>query len=272
VFERKGYKIMLRYSLILSLLFILILWKAYQGHHNPKMPLSGKNVSNTYLEIQNLAKTNHIKILTRALNSYNKRAYRCTFIKQEKINGSLGKEQEIEVSFKETPFSLKMVWTKNIPFASKIIYVGNKNYNKDSVPQMLIFPKSKFISLFTGKTIKKLPNDSDVMKNTLNPCTGFGFKNTLQNLISVYTSAKSRGDCQIDSGGIVNIDGRDCIILIRYLTYNTEYPAMKTIIYLSIEDGLPIEIYGYDWNKQLVCHYAYKNIQFLNDIDDKEFE
>jgi hypothetical protein len=245
---------------------------SYEKTGKTTAPTQGKQIANSHIELQELAKADHIKILSNALKSYNKRAYKCTFIKQERINGNLGKEQEIEVSFKEQPFSLKMVWTKNIPFANKIVYVSNKNLNKNGTPQMLIFPESKFIAAFVGNCIKKLPNDSDVMKNTLNPCTKFGFRNTLQNLIDVYSIAKTRGDCQIESGGIANIDGKECIVLIRYLTYSTEYPAMKTIIYLSIEDGLPLEIYGYDWNKQLVCHYAYKNIQFLDDIDDKEFE
>lgn len=244
----------------------------YKKTDKSDVPTQGRHLMSSHIEIQELAKTDHIRILSDALKSYNKRAYRCTFIKQERINGTLGKEQEIEVVFKEHPFSLKMVWTKNIPFANKIVYVNNKNLNKNGIPQMLIFPKSKFIATFVGNCIKKLPNDSEVLKNTLNPCTEFGFRNTLQNLIDVYSVAKTRGDCQIESGGIANIDGKECIVLIRYLTYNTNYPAMKTIIYLSIEDGLPIEIYGYDWNKQLVCHYAYKNIQFLDDIDDKEFE
>ncbi len=64
-------------------------------------------------------------ILFSQLHSYN---FFSPVIKQERLNGALGKEQWVDVKFMEGPFSVAMKWVKNPPVADRLLFVEDK-YN-----------------------------------------------------------------------------------------------------------------------------------------------
>lgn len=224
-------------------------------------------------ELENLAKTDHLALLNKCLANWKARGvkdYTCTFIKQERIKGQLKGVQWTDVKFLADPFSVVMNWRRVddkgqklfVPDGDKIIYVEGM-YDGN----MLVRP-----SLFKGLTVKKKPDCSEALKNTLRPVNYFGFERGLQNLIDVYAAAKKAGDLQQGLGGYTKVDGRDAIVLTRYLPQKKEYPAKKTLIYIDAEWLIPTQIDGTEWDDQFQCHYEYRNIKFNTALTEKDFD
>jgi hypothetical protein len=218
-------------------------------------------------QLEALAKTDHIALLKKAIANYdrNYHDYTCTFIKQERINGTLLDEQTIEVKFMQTPFSVAMKWVKNAPMGERTLYVEGKHDN-----QMLVQPKGMY-AVFTGGTVTRDPRGEDVMKNTLRPITMYGFRRTLESLLEVYELAAKRGE-NVDSYlGVRNVAGRKALVLQRDLPARKDYPAKQTTWYLDTEYLVVTRLEGTDWDDQLQCTYTSKDITFNVGLKDSDF-
>ena len=218
----------------------------------------GNNAPNVLSEVDRLAKSDHIGLLEYCLDKYNGRYgdYTCTFIKQERINGTVGKQQEIFVKFLDSPYSVAMAWTaKTAPIADRVLYVEGK-YDG----QMLVRPKG-FLGVLVG-TVARRPDSPEAMRNTLRPVNMFGFERMMKNLLNVYGQARKNGDLKQAFGGYAEVAGRKAVALIRYLPPKDDYQAHKTVIYIDLEYLLPIGEESYDWDDALCYRYFYKDIKF----------
>ncbi len=218
-------------------------------------------------KIRNLAETDHLALLKMGLAQFQQRgipSYTCTFVKRERIRGKLGKEQHINVKFREKPFSIAMKWTKNPPLGDALVFVDGKFKNSKGRSQMVVRPASKLLQKLTGGSVLRLPDGRDALKNTLRPCTYFGFQNGLKSLIQVYEQAREHGDSTEKFGGFTEVAGRKCIMLIRFLPNRpgAKYPARKTIVCLDIKTLVPMRVVGYDWDDKLSCNYEYRDLNF----------
>ncbi len=234
--------------------------------------ISGKTIGQTapevVSEIEQLAKRDHIALLEHCLANYTERYrdFTCTLIKQERIHGTLRKEQEIRVKHMVSPFSVAMAWTKNSPLGDRLVYVEGKRNN-----QMLVRPKSPLLQMLVGPSVLRQPDGPDAMRNTLRPVNMFGFGRGLKSLIDVYRQAKAEGDLKTLFGEYADVAGRRCIVLIRYLPPKNDYPAYKTLTYIDIDHLVPICIEGYDWDEQLQCRYIYKDVKFNIPLSEDDF-
>ncbi len=226
----------------------------------------GHNAPETVKSLEALAKTDHIALLERCVSNYegSYKDFTCTFIKQERLNGSLKPEQWIDVKFMEAPFSVAMRWTKNAPLGDRVIYVEGKYGNN-----MLVNPKG-VLSALVG-TVTRKPDDAQAMQNTLRPVNMFGFKRGMDNLLNVYRKARNNGDLKEEFGGYAKVAGRDTLVLVRHLPPKGDYPSEKTITYIDLDYMLPVCIEGYNWQGELVCRYIYKDIQFNVALNDADF-
>lgn len=233
-------------------------------------------------KIRKLAETDHLALLKMSreeLEERNYGNYTCTFVKQERMKGKLGKEQHINVKFMETPYSIAMLWTKNPPLGDALVYVDGKFKNSKNRSQMVVRPRNKFLQKLTGGSVLRIPDGRDAMKNTLRPCTMFGFRNGINSLIEVYQAANDKNESTEKFGGFTKVDGRDCIVLIRFLPKGTyvvdgkkkKYPAKKTIVCIDINNLMPLRVIGYDWEDKLLCSYEYRNINFGANLQNQDF-
>ena len=218
-------------------------------------------------KIVDLAKTDHIALLKYCLDHYNKtcRDYTCTLIKQERISGVLGAEQEVQAKYKESPFSVAMQWTRNAPLGDRVLYVEGKNDNN-----MLVRPANNFLRMLAGGAVTRKPDGPEAMRNTLLPCL-FGFRKGMEDLIRVYCEARDAGHLKEAFGGFAEVAGRKTIVLERYLPAADNYPAWKTLLYIDPEFLVPVCIEGYDWDKQLSSRYVFQNIRFNTGLTDDDF-
>jgi hypothetical protein len=231
-----------------------------------------------------LAETDHVALLKLCWAELEKGRYdryTATFIKQEKILGKFGSEQQIQAKFMASPFSVAMKWTKNPPTGNALVYVDGKYPDKNGKSQMIVQPTSDFLRRLLGGSERRLPDGPDAMRNTLRPCTMFGFKNSLKSLLKVYNLAREQGDC-VERWGyrdektgqnvkFAEVDGRKCIVLVRFLPKREGYPAKKTLIFIDLEYLLPVRVIGYDWNDEFFCNYEYRDVDFTADLAAKDF-
>ena len=109
------------------------------------------------------------------------------------------------------------------------------------------------------------------MKNTLRPCTKFGFANSFRSLLEVYELARSQKHGTEKYLGAAKVNGRTCLVLQRTLPKHKDYPAAKTLICIDAESHLPTRVIGYDWDGQLICNYEFRNLKFNTKLDAKDF-
>lgn len=216
-------------------------------------------------KFRQLAQRGHVYALQYCMENLQQkyRDYTCTFVKQERIGGTLTKEQEIAVKFRSCPFSVMMAWKTNAPQGDRVLYVEGL-YGGN----MLVRPANA-LARALAPTVQRKPDGPDAKRSALRTVDQFGFEKSLQNLIDVYVLAKERGHLQEQMGQDAQLDGRAVFTLIRHLPQNADYPAAKTISYIDQEYLLPVMIEAYGWkDEEFLCRYVFKNIQFTSLGDD----
>jgi hypothetical protein len=228
-------------------------------------PVEPEDTSAKLLE---LARTDHIALLNHCMAHYDRTVedYTCTLMKQERIRGAWGDEQEVSVKFRQKPFSVAMKFVRNAPIGDRVIYVEGKYDNK-----MLVRPKSGILRMLTGGSVFREPAGAEAMKKTLRPVNLFGFRRGTLALIGVYEQAKKAGHLKESYVGTAEVAGRQTLVLERFLPPEGDYPAWRTLIYVDTEYLVPICIEGWDWAKQRNCRYVYKDIQFNVGLTDDDF-
>jgi hypothetical protein len=228
----------------------------------------GKNSPTVLSRLEDMAKTDHVAALEFCVEHYRNtyRDYTCTFQKQERLGGILGRVQEIEVKFLDKPFSVSMLWTKNQPSqADRLLYVEGKWDN-----QMIVRPSG--LLAWAGPQFRP-PDGPEAMKNTLRPVSRFGFERGLSSLIEVYKDAARKGDVQKLEYGYAQVGGRNTLLLSRYLPCKPDYPAWKTKTYIDLEYLTPIMVESYGWDEKhlLISRYLFKNVKFNVGLTSEDF-
>ena len=231
--------------------------------------VSGKNAESVLATVDHLAKTDHIALLEFCLAHYEKtyRDYTCTLIKQERVAGRLGKEQQIAAKFMEPPFSVAMAWTpETAPMGDRLVYVEGRDKNK-----MRVRPTSTLLRKLAGGSVLREPDGREAMRYTLRPVNLFGFRRGLVSLLDVYRQARKAGDLRETYGGHAKVAGREAVVLHRYLPAKDDYPAYKTSVFIDLEYLVPICLEGYDWDENISCVYLYKDLKFNVGLTDEDF-
>lgn len=229
--------------------------------------VGGAKTPGTVAKLESLAKTDHVAALQLCLDHYRSsyRDYTLTFQKQERLGGILGKVQEIQVKFLDKPFSVSFLWIKNQPSpADRLLYVEGKWDN-----QMIVRPSG--LLAWAGPQFRP-PAGPEAMKNTLRPVNCFGFERAMLSLVDVYKDAARKGDAKCEYS-FAKVNGRDTLMLVRYLPLKPEYPAWKTKTYIDLEYLVPIMIEGYGWDERhlLISRYQFTTIKFNNGLTGDDF-
>jgi hypothetical protein len=220
--------------------------------------------------VRELAKTDHIALLEYCLANCHKKYgdFEANFVKQERLGGKVGLEQEMRVKHRVAPYSVAMAWTKNPPLGDRVLFEEGKFGN-----MMLVRPSNSFAAkLFP--TVRKQPDGEEAMASTLRPVNQFGFERSIKSLIEVYQQAKQAGDLREEVEQDHEVLGRKTIMLVRYLPEGKGYPSYQTNIYIDQELLLPIMVEGCGprgIEDDFICRYIYKDINFKAKFTDEDF-
>ncbi len=210
------------------------------------------------------------------------RDYRCRFIKQELLSSGMGPEQEIDVWYRQKPYSVMMLWIRNAGQASRVIYVQDRwtdpeAKNADERMLMVCQPGELVRRLIPSL---KLPVRGSIAKGTgRRSIDEFGFERTMGLLIKYGELAKSRNELNLEFRGESRFDGRPVWVLHRQLPYSGEhgiYPDRTAEILIDQEYRVPIAVYCYsDLAKdpaKLLGKYEYRDIRFNVGMQASDFE
>ncbi|MCC7293094.1 MAG: DUF1571 domain-containing protein [Phycisphaerales bacterium] len=229
------------------------------------------------LELETRAKADPLAFLDECRAAYDKTIhdYRCRFLKQERVSGELGVEQEIDVQFRESPFSVHMKWVKNPGAAVEATYVAGR-WKDDDGAELASFKPSGVISLLVPE-IKLSIHGDQARKDSRRSLDQFGFKNTLDLVIKYARLAVGDPQYRLTYTGPGRLDGRDTFTFERRLPYTGEggaYPDRLMILHIDQEWLVPSACITYadDERAQLLGSYILTQVRLNVGVDSAPFD
>lgn len=203
------------------------------------------------------------------------RDYRCTFIKQERVGGQLGAEQEIAVAFRESPFSVDMRWVRNPGRASHATYVAGR-WLDGQKREEAVFRPAGLLGTLTGDV--RRPIHSDVARaESRRTLDQFGFKNTLDLIIKYSEKGAGVPGYSLRFVGEGQVDGRPTYAFERTLPYTgdeRDFPDRLLVIHVDQEWLVPSACVSYadDQRQQMLGSYVLADVAFNVGLSDADFD
>ena len=237
------------------------------------VPLPKLTVSN-----DDLARTDPLALLQIALQRYQKSVsdYQCIFTKQERIRGKLGQEQQIQVRFREMPFSVLMEWTRNAGDAKRVLYVQGQWQNNDGEDLAKIEPQGAIARLLVRSVALPI-SGSTAKAQSRRTIDKFGFRNALKLIIDYAATAVQTGQGSLVYAGQGELEGRPTWILKRTLPYTADggdWPDRILIVHIDREWLLPIACYTYadDAQQTMLAKYEFSNVRLNTGLTARDFD
>jgi hypothetical protein len=208
--------------------------------------------------------------------------YRCTLVKQELLPSGLSAEQELEVLFRQEPYSVVLHWVRNAGLANRAIYVKGKwidDNASDPNERDLAMCQPGKLGAFFLKSIKMPIHGPMAHETARRSIDEFGFGRTLDLLIKYCDAAKARSELKLEFQGEGRYEGRPVWILRRHLPYSKQsdtYPDRTAEIYIDKELHIPVAVYCYSDDDQkpenLLGKYEFRDIHFNVGLTDTDFD
>jgi hypothetical protein len=202
--------------------------------------------------------------------------YRCTLYKRERIQGKLGKVEQIDVKFRDKPYSIFMKWQRNEDEVKRALFIDSPQYVDDKGRKVAkVEPAGAIVRLFISEV--EIPihgkRSREASRRTIDQ---FGFKYVLDLLIRYNALAEQNGVLDYRYAGVGRIDGRPTFIFERYLPYHGEggkYPDAKLVIHIDQEWLLPTALYSYAdrAGRTLLGSYVFTNVKLNPGFSERDF-
>jgi hypothetical protein len=204
------------------------------------------------------------------------RDYRCTFHirERESSNGELGPHQEIDVRFREHPFSVDMRWNKNPVRAKRVNYVAGR-WRHGERELAMIYP-SGVVALLAPAGVKLDIHSPEVREASRRPVDDFGFRRTLELIIATCEKAQADPSYALSYIGERELYGRPSLVLRRLLPYTgpeSPYPDRLLLIYIDREWLVPTGCYSFadDREKEPIGAYVTNSVRLNTGLTDADF-
>ncbi|MCA9040410.1 MAG: DUF1571 domain-containing protein [Planctomycetaceae bacterium] len=205
--------------------------------------------------------------------------YSATFIKQERIAGSIIEPSLINLKIRHEPFSVYMKWL-NGDKGRELLYVDGENQG-DMVVR---------VGGVRGRFLPALnlnPHGDLAMKESRHPITEIGIKNLIKKALEFRENDLQNLEnlnCWIVDG--VTFDKRECFeFIVEYIEHRPVHEYRKSIITIEKELGIPVAVKNFAWQEQvdtpdetnldastLIENYAYTNISYSRRLADADFD
>ncbi|MCE9529719.1 MAG: DUF1571 domain-containing protein [Planctomycetes bacterium] len=219
--------------------------------------------------IELLARTDVIELLRQSLVKCQETAnnYTCTLAKQERINGKLNTPEEIEVWFKQQPFSVFMHWKKNVTPAAASLYVQGENKGK-----ILVRPSAAAAKIFGY--VERPVDAADVKATTRYLVTEFGLRCGTERTYKAWKELRDKGNFNTTYLGlrkkVEEAGGRDCHVILRKCDPPEEDGMTEITIYIDAETWFQVGSI-LKAKDDLVGSYWFRDINLNPSFDAKQF-
>jgi hypothetical protein len=144
--------------------------------------------------MEQLAQTDPVAFLERCLACCRReaQAYRLTWQRLERFEGRLKPREVIEVSFRESPYSLLLRWREGAGKAERVLFVKGENNNK-----LLVRPNDPFVRQLMGDVMELDPDGPEVRQAARIPLTQFGFCHQLERELDKWKPAREQSQLAV---------------------------------------------------------------------------
>jgi len=221
--------------------------------------------------MQQLAARDPIAFLENCIYRYNQavRCYRAKFHKRERIDGKLNGSEEIDVCFREKPYSVLFRWNEGARKADAALYVEGQNDGK-----LLVKPHGGLRSL--AGIVKRDPEGSDAKNSGRYPLTQFGLKDAALRALASWKTAKAEDGLHVELVGeekVKECGGRACWVLKRSKYKKPENDGItETTLYIDKETWLQVGSVVRGEGGKLVGEYFFRDLQLNPKFDDETFQ
>ncbi len=186
-------------------------------------------------------------------------AYRCTFVRQEVIDGDAYEDQTIDCVYMAEPFSVRMHWIENPSRADTIVYIENENDG-----QLLIKPSGGIAQALTGGSVTRAVDHPDVLNSSRRRITDFGFENSIEKILSNLESYN------VEFLGTSQFREYDVLVFEMICSGEIEMEYDRCVFFVDRELLVPVNIELYS-NGEMLGHYQYYGIQIDDSISRSDF-
>ena len=229
-------------------------------------------------ENEQLARTDPLRFLQHCLDYHRAhvRDYRCTFIKQESVQGTQLPEQVADVRFREEPFSVDMTFTKNVGSCKRALYVAGRWADAKGNELALAKPGGAILRTLVPQ-IKQPIHGHRAKQASRRAIDQFGFTESLKLILKYSRKAQAEGKLKLEYVGRGEIGGRPTYVFERHLPYTgdeADYPDRLLVFHLDGQYLVPTACYCYadDAEQALLGSYLYTDIQLNPGYTDDDFD
>lgn len=195
------------------------------------------------------------------------RGYSLTFQKKERINGKYNPVEELEVHFREKPFSVYMNWLKGARWtgAKKVVYVAGQNEGK-----LLALPNVPFVPIQ-----ERHPHEPDAKEGSRFTIDQFGMHLGMQRTVASMKKAQARGTLHLKFVGETKdprVGNVPAYVFVRgpFDPYE-EDNLNKLTLFIDKATGLQIGSILEDKDGKLISEYFFRDIRINPDFPEWRF-
>ncbi len=189
--------------------------------------------------------------------------YTAEFQKQELVKGKLLPQENIFLKFRN-PFSVYMKWLEGPHEGREVLYVRDKYKGK------LIGHEGGF---FGFVTLSLDPKGKRAMKGNRHPITEAGLSKLIARVLRDVKKADMEGVLRISPLKASEVFGRKSHRVTILLPNDPRrgFSASQINLWVDEEHGLPIKSEFFDWNRNKVESYGYKNLMLNVGLSEEDF-
>jgi hypothetical protein len=230
-------------------------------------------------QMERLARERPVEFVEECLRRYRRdvHAYALTMTKEERIDGQLQPPEEMEVAFREQPYSVWLRWTKGARRAERALFVEGQHDDK-----LLVRPTTKWY--WVARAAGRLDKDGvatidvdgdDARQSGRFTIREFGMHLGLARLFADWKAARDRNALWVEYLGeqvVQETGGRTCYVLRRTRFAHPERDGVtEQILYIDKENWLQVGSVA-KGERGLIGAYYYRNIRINPEFDPDPFQ
>jgi hypothetical protein len=217
--------------------------------------------------MERLARTDPVAFLENCLRRYQRevRTYRAILHKQERIDGKLRRSEELEVTCREKPFSVLLVWLKNPGRAERVLYVQGENDN-----QLLVRPTGLAFKL--AGIVRRDPRSPDAQQASRISLPQFGMGKATERLLASWQAGAREEKLHVEYLGkkkVHEAGDRTCYVLRR--TGFSQEGVTAITAYFDAETWLQVGTTLKGEDNALLADYFFRDVRINPELPDDTF-